>query len=824
VEKILQDLRCAGRPLLNHPAFTITAVLVLALGLGANTAIFTVVNAFLLRPLPYKDPSRLMGLFERDPIDIPGGDPYNDVSPANYLDWQRMSTSFEQIAAAAEGGSFNVSSPGNSFEPERLDGGTISSNLFSTLGMQPLLGRGFRAGEDRWGAPRVAILGYGLWQRRFGASRNVIGKRIRIDGELHQIVGVMPRGFAFPNRTTQIYIPLLQNIPPEIQRIHDNHFLWVLGRLKPGVSVEAARAEIDGFARRYRHAHPNEVSGKGGNVVPWQTFLVHDVRTSLLVLFAAVGCVLLIACVNVANLLLTRAAGRAREVAIREAIGASRGRIVRQLLTESVLLAVLGGAAGILLAGFVTEALLQHAPAAESILPPGAFSADPLVFVFAFAVALLTGAAAGLFPALQSSRTDVAASLKDNTRSATASRSQGRFRNALVAAEVALSLMLLISAVLLLRSFARLYQVNTGVRIDHTLTFGVEVPDMAGKQQPKVSAFLRQLSSRLQTVPGVLSAGISSCAPVSGHCSDLIFDIQGRPLPSGQFRDALNRAADPTYFQAAGIPLLRGRTFNPQDGVGFDEKHPRQGALIISQELARKNFGKQDPIGQHISFSFEAETGHVQPRYEIVGVVGDVPATLDADIEPTVYVPILDGKWDEVYFVLHTSVEPRSILPAVRAEIHRLDPDLPLFRIRTMQDILGYSASGRQFSMVLFSSFAGLALLLAAVGLYGVLSYSVSQRRGEIGIRLALGADRSNVRSLVLRQGMKPALIGIAAGLLGAIFAAQAIKTLLFNVTPADPITFAVVPLILFATTLLASYVPSARATRIDPATALRIE
>lgn len=824
METFVQDLRFAIRQLAKHPGFTFTAVLVLALGLGANTAIFTVVNAFLLRPLPYKDPARLMGLFERDPIDIPGGDPYNDVAPGNYLDWQRMSSSFEQIAAATDGGAFNISSPSNAFEPQRVDGCSSSSNLFSTLGIRPILGRVFRADEDRWGAPRVAIIGYGLWQRRFGASRQVIGKRIRVDGELHQIVGVMPRGFAFPYRTDEIWVPLLQNVPPELQRLHDSHFLCVLGRLRPGVSVETARAEIDGFAKRYRHAHPNEVSGKGGNVVPWQTYLVHDVRTSLIVLFAAVGCVLLIACVNVANLLLTRAAGRSREVAIREAIGASRTRIVRQLLTESVLLAVLGGAAGLLIAAFVTQALVEHAPAAETIIPPGALSADPLVFLFAFAIALLTGAAAGLFPALQSSRTDVANSLKDNTRSATASRSHGRFRNVLVAAEIALSMMLLISAVLLLRSFSRLYQVKTGVRIDHTLTVGIEIPDLLDNQHPKVAAFLRQLSSHLQSVPGVLSAGMVSCPPVGGHCSDMIFNIEGHPLPPGQFMDALNRAADPKYFQAAGIALLRGRTFTDQDGIGFDQQHPRNGAAIISEALAKKHLGKQDPLGKYISFGVEAESGHPAARYEIVGVVGDVPERLDAEIQPTIYLPIFDGKWDEVYIVLHTSVDPRSVTSAVRAEIHRLDPDLPLFRVRTMEEVLGHSASDRQFSMVLFSSFAGLALLLAAVGLYGVLSYSVSQRQSEIGIRLALGADRASVRALVLRQGMKPAAIGIAAGLLGAIFAGQTMKTLLFGVTPFDPVTFVVVPVVLLATTMLASYVPSVRATRIDPATALRIE
>jgi predicted permease len=818
-----QDLRFALRQLLKQPAFSFTTVLVLALGLGANTAIFTVVNAFLLRPLPYKDPARLMGLFERDPIDVPGGEPFNDVAPANYLDWRKLSTSFEQIAAASDGGALNLASPANAFEPQRVDAAACSSNLFLTLGIQPKLGRTFRDDEDRWGAPRVAIIGYGLWQRRFGASPDVIGKQIRLDGELFQVVGVMPRGFAFPYRTDEIWIPLLQRVSLSDQKSHQTHFLLVVGRLRPGVSVEAARAEIDGFAKRYRRAHPNEVSGQGGNVVPLQTYLVHEVRTSLLVLFAAVGCVLLIACVNVANLLLSRAAGRTREVAIREAIGASRSRIVRQLLTESILLALIGAVAGLMMAAFMTEALVTHAPGADAIIPPGALSADPLVFVFAFALALLTGAAAGLFPAVQSSRTDVVNHLKETSRSSSSSRSQGRFRNALVAVEVALSLVLLVSAGLLLRSFYRLYHVETGARLDHTLTAGLRL-SRGENQQQKVSEFLRQLEARLEAIPGVLSAGMVSCPPLNGHCSDLIFSIEGRPLPPGQFRDALFRAADPDYFQAAGIPLLRGRSFTSHDGIGFDKKHPRLGAIIASESLVKKFFPHEDPIGKIIYFDFERQSDNPIPRYRVIGVVGDTVTDLDAKIEPTLYLPILDGDFNTAFLVLHTSVEPHSIAPSVRRTVHSLDPILPLFHIRTTEELLGHSAADRQFSMLLFTAFAALALLLAAVGLYGVLSYSVSQRQSEIGIRLALGADVSQVRALVLKQGMKPALIGVAAGLLGAAFATQAMRTLLFGIEPSDPATFVLVPVVLLAVTMIACYVPSVRATRIDPANALRVE
>ena len=827
VETFVQDLRFTIRQLSRHPGFTLTAVLVLALGLGANTAIFSIVNAFLLRPLPFKDSARLTALFERDPVGTPGNDPYNQVAPGNFLDWQKQSASFD-VMAATVGGAFNLASPNHTFEPQRLNGALCSSTFFSTLGVKPVLGRVFRDDEDRWGAPRVVVIGYGLWQQRFGGSREVIGKQIRLDGHSYEIVGVMPRGFAFPYRTDQIWVPLLQNILPEQQKSHDIHFLLVIGRLHPNVSVEAARAEIDGFARRYKRAHPEEVTGRGGNVVPLQSYLVRDARTSLLVLLGAVGCVLLIACVNVANLLLSRAAGRKREIAIREAVGASHTRIVRQLLTESILLALVGAAVGVLVAAFVSQALVTHAPGANAILPPGSLSADPVVFLFALAIALLSGAGAGLFPAVQSSRTDVANSLKDSTRSATATRSQSRFRNALVAAEVALSLILLISAGLLLRSFSQLYQVKTGVRIDHSLIAGISLPDPADNQHAKISATLSQLADRLKTLPGVRSAGMVSCPPVGGHCNDLVFSIEGHPLPAGQFDDALYRGADPGYFAAAGIPLLKGRTFTKRDGIGFDKNHPRPGAVVISESMARQFFAHEDPLGKYISFGVDVEraqsTGIPVPRYQIIGIVGDVVANLDARVQPTVYVPLLDGQSDEIYIVLHTSVDPHSMVSALRTEVHRINPNLPLFQVQTMEEMLGRSASDRRFSVLLFGCFAALAALLAAVGLYGVLSYSVTQRRAEIGIRLALGAGLAHVRMQVLKQGMMPAVIGVGVGLIGALFAVQAMKTLLFQVAATDPLTFCLVPVLLLSISALACYVPAFRATRIDPTEALRSE
>ena len=824
---LAHELRFALRQLWKRPGFTLTAVLVLTLGLGANVAIFSIVNAFLIQPLPYPEPTRLTAIFERDPVGPPGSDPYNYVAAGHFLDWQKLSKSFTSIGAAG-GDSLNLASPGNLFEPQRVDACLCSQSVFPTLKVNPILGRYFRPDEDRLGAPRVAVISYSLWQRRFGGSPAVIHQQIRLNGENAEIIGVMPRGFAFPYRTVDVWVPLLANITPELAQSHDNHFLFVVGRLRPGVSVTQARSEIDGFVSRYKRMHPEEVSGKGGNVVLLRDYLVRDVRTSLLVLLGAVGCVLIIACVNVANLLLTRAAGRAREIAIREAVGASRGQIIRQLLTESVLLALLGAGCGLFLAGIITNAVVSHAPNADAVLPPGSVPLNPLVFFFAFGVALVVGVAAGLFPALQSSRTDLANSLKEGTRNATPSRAHSRFRNTLVAAEVALSLVLLIGAGLLARSFATLYNVRPGVRVDHTLMVGISIPDPSHHGQAKTSAIIRQLSERLQHLPGVLSAGMTSCPPVLGHCSDWVFSIEGRPLPPGQMMDALNRGVDPGFLAAAGVPLLRGRNFTNNDGIGFDPDHPKPGTMLISESLAKQYFAGEDPLGRYITIGNDVEqnkrSGKPVPRYQVIGVIGDVLKHLDQKIQPTFYVPLLDGDFNDIYIILHTASEPHSVMGAVRAEIHRLQPDLPLFQVQTMEEALGQSASDHQFHLLLFGSFALMAVLLAAVGLYGVLSYGVSQRRGEIGIRLALGASRSDVRLLILKQGMLPAAAGVVAGLASALLLARVMQSLLFRVNAFDPVTFFLIPTFLIAVCVCACYVPAVRATRIDPTVALRTE
>lgn len=822
VEDLGKDLSYALRVLRRSPGFTVTAVLSFALGIGANTAIFSVVNAFLLRPLPFPDPDRLVAVFERQVL---GDEDEMAVAPGNFLDWQQQSTSFEHLSAYR---TFTATLTGASADvaADRVVTCACSGNVFSTLGVAPVVGRGFRADEDQFGALRTVVIGYDLWQRQFGGSPEVVGKGIRLNGDDYQIIGVMPRGFAYPVRGVEAWRPLLRDTSPAEQARHDLHYLQVIGLIREGVSREQATAEIDGISARYKNAHPDEATGRGAATIPLHEFLVRDVRTAFVVLLGAVFCVLLIACVNLANLMLSRASARSREIGVRAALGASRGRIVRQLITETVVLALVGGAAGALLAAGLTDALVARAPGAESIILSGRVRIDPTVFAFAFGLALAGGLAVGLVPALRVSRTELAHDLKEGTRAVTASR--GRFRSALVVAEMALSLVLLVAAGLLLRSFSQLYQIEPGIRIDHMLTIGTTLVGDNYRQPAQRSAMLAQLSERLRAVPGVTSAGLSSCLPLSGPCNMLFYYVEGRPYVPGKFLSALERSVDPHYFKTTGVSLVRGRTFSPQDGVGFDAANPRLGSLVISESMAREVFPDEDPIGKRLFFDFEVQRERAQgipaPRYEVMGVVSDVLPTLDRPVTPTMYRPLLDVASGGVSILLHTALEPRAVIADARRAIRELDPSLAMFRIQTMEDHVSASTSDRQLTMLLFSAFAALAVLLAAVGLYGVLSYSVAQRRTEIGIRMALGATRSSVGRLIVAQGLTPAIAGSVIGLVAAYFASRVLRTLLFGVTPTDPLTFALVPALLLGVAAVACYLPAMRAARADPTTALRAE
>ena len=821
MDTIRHELKFAVRSLLKRPSFSLLVIVTLALGIGANTAIFSIVNALLLRPLPFEAPERLVVLFERDVI---ANEQRMAVSPGNFLDWQRGSTSFEQMTAHT---TRTVTVAGNA-EAERVGVCLCSGNVFSTLRVSPVMGRAFGPDEDRSGAARAVVIAFDLWQRQFGGAADVIGKTIRLDTEAYEVIGVAPRGFIYPNRAVQVWLPLLATLAPQQQIRHDLHFLRVVGRVRSGVSMEQASAEIDAIASRYKAAHPQEATGAGATLIPLHDDLVGDARGPLTILFGAVSCVLLIACLNIANLLLTRALTRTKEIGIRTALGASRGRIIRQLVTESVLLGLAGGAVGGTLAFWLANLLAARAPGAEAVIPAGSVPVDLSVLLFAFATALGAGIAVGLYPAIRGSRAELATDLKEATRGSIASRGHGRFRDVLIAAEVALSLVLLTVAGLLVHSFSRLYEVQPGIRIDNILTVGTSMGGPNYREPAKRSAVLDQLANRLRTVPGVNSVGLVSCTPLTGNCNTLFFYIEGRPYVPGKFFAALERSADPGYFAAAGIPLIRGRTFRREDGVGFDARNPRPGCIVISESMAKTFFPGEDPIGKRIFFDFEMQRERIEgfpaPRYEVIGIVGDVLPALHQEIAPTLYRPLLDIANRGVSILLHTTVQPRSVVSAVREEIRQFDPGLAVFQVQTMEDLMGRSTSDRRFSMLLVAGFAALAVLLAAVGLYGVVSYAVSQRTAEIGLRIALGATDSNVRRMMLMQGLKPTIAGMSVGLVAAAFLTRVVKSLLFGVTPLDPVTFVLVPPILLAVATLACYVPARRATRLDPTVALRAE
>ena len=823
-EELASDIAYAVRLLKKSPGFTLTAIGTLALGIGANTAIFGLVNATLLRPLPFDRPERLMTLFERG---VGNSDGTVSVAPGNFLDWRATATSFDSVSALTMR-AVTLSGDGSAAESQRVTACVCSGNLMATLGVAPIAGRAFRAEEDRSGAEPVVVIGYDLWQRQFGGAPALVGRPIRLNDQDYHVIGVMPRGFTFPSRAVDLWLPMLATMTAQQQVRHDLHFLSVIGRLRTGVSPEQARAEIDGITARYKNAHPGESAARGATLVPMHEDLVRGVRTPLLVLLGAVSCVLLIACVNIANLMLTRAAGRSREVGIRIALGATRGRLVRQLMTESLVLGLAGGATGAIVATWIAGILITRAPGAADVLEPGSTPIDPAAFAFALAMALVTGLVVGLLPAIRSSRSDVTSALKDQSRAATAGRGQGRVRDALVTAEVALSLMLLVAAGLLLHSFSRLYDVQTGVRMDHTITFSTMLPAARYREPAQRSARFAELGERLRNVPGVKSAGLVSCPPLTGACNVLFFYIEGRPFEAGRFLTAYERTADPGYFTAAGIPLLRGRTFSREEGVGFDPQHPRTGTIVISESMAKTYFPGDDPIGKRIFFDFELQREHNEgiptPRYEIVGVVGDVVPALADRIGPTLYRSLYDSPGTGTSVLLHTAVEPAAVMGAVREEIRRFDGAMPLYLVRTMDELLGRSTADRRFTMLLVASFAALAVVLAAIGLYGVVSYGVSQRTAEIGIRMALGATSADVNRLIVVQGLKPALAGVVLGLAAAALASRVLQTLLFGVVPLDPLTFSLVPPLLLSIAALACYGPAARATRIDPTKALRSE
>ncbi|HEU4597852.1 MAG TPA: ABC transporter permease [Pyrinomonadaceae bacterium] len=813
MRNIWQDFRFAGRVLSKNPGFTAVAVLTLALGIGINTAIFSVVNAILLRPLSYPDPEQLVLLNHNYPkIDLKAS-----VSAPGYKHYRENAKSFEGIAAMSF---WSANLTGDGGEPERLQGMTTSANLFPLLRAEAERGRVLLPEEEEKGRDRVAVITDGLWRRRFGSDPNLVGKRVSLNGESYEIVGIMPPDFQFGREiglTIEIWSPL--TFTPQ-QLSMDNigrENLFVLTRLKPGVSFEQAQAEMNAIADSLRaQLMPGlTVNDWGLKLTEMSETVVGEVRPMLWMLLGAVGLVLLIACANVANLLLARSAVRQKEIAIRTALGAGRGRVIRQLLTESVLLAVVGGALGLLLATWGVDLLLSFN---ESKIPRAyEVGVDLWVLGFTVGVSLLTGVLFGLAPALQASKVDLHDALKEGGRSGAGGMKKGA-RSALVVAEMALALVLLICAGLLIKSFAQLQQVNPGFRPEGILSMQLTLPEAKYKEPPQRQEFFRQLIERVRALPGVEAAGATNVLPLSGQNQSGSFGIEGRPVPQGQTSPHGDRwmvTAD--YFRTMSIPLVRGRYFTEQDGPDAP------GVAILDETMARKYWPNEDPVGKRISF----ETGpDNNPRWrEVVGIVGHVRhKDLEGESRVQYYVPLVQRPNPGIFLAVRTLGEPEALTASVRGVIRELDRDLPVYKVTTMEQLVSDSMAQRRFSMLMLGIFAVVALLLASVGLYGVLAYSVTQRTREIGVRMALGAQTRDVLKMVVGQGMVLALAGVGVGLVGAFAVTRLMSSLLYGVTATDPLVFAAVALLLTAVAFLACYIPARRATRVDPMVALRYE
>jgi putative ABC transport system permease protein len=796
--------------LAQRPGFTAAAVMALALGIGANSAIFSVVNAVLLRSLPYKEPNQLMIVQSTKRQDSRRS---GSASYLDFADWRSQNQVFDEMAAFHSKGHTLTGAS----EPERIDGARVSASFFPLLGVETSLGRGFLPEEDKPKGERVAIISHGLWQRRFGSDPNIIGQSLTLDAQNYTVIGVLGAGFNFPVEIEKadIWSPLA--LDGQLLEQRGAHFLKVIARLKPGVSPQAAQAEITTIASRLEQQYPEDNTDRVVSLYSLYDHLVGGIRPALLVLLGAVGFVLLIACSNVANLLLARAAGRQREIAIRMALGATRGRIVRQLITESLILAFIGGGAGLLLALWGVESLIALSPANLPRL--SGVGVDGWVLSFTLLISMMTGIIFGLAPALKASKPDLNDALKEGGRGSTEGFSGRRLRNLLVVSEMALALVLLISAGLLIRSFLRLQQVNAGFDPSNVLTAQVGLPESKYKEGVQVSAFFEQTLERIAALPGVESAGGITVLPLSGNNMRTSFTVQNRPAPPpGQEPLAELRTVTPGYFRTLRIPLLRGEEFTE------NYKRGSPGRIIINDTMARRFWPDEDPIGQRVSIGISLDDAD-PTVWEIVGIVGDVRhASLDVEPSPEMYVSHSQMSWPFLTLVVRSSSDPMAMAGPVRDQILAIDKDQPVSSIRSMERMVSASIAQPRFYLLLLGIFAALALVLAAVGIYGVLSYSVTQRMHEIGIRMALGAEPADVIKLVVGQGMMLALAGVAIGLIGAFVFTRLMSSMLYGVSATDPVTFAALALLLTAVALLASYIPARRATKVDPMVALRYE
>lgn len=813
-----QDLQFAIRLLLKNPVVTLVAVLTLALGIGANTAIFSVLNAVVLRPLPYAEPDRLVMVWET----LAGND-RRSAAPGNFNDWRDQNRSFSEMAATFYG-NFNLTNEG---EPERVNGSTITSNLMSTLGVSPQLGRTFHADDDQHQDQRLVILSDGLWRRRFGADGSIVGKNITIDETAYTVVGVMAPNFSYPVKSelwvlgkdrNAVSMSLISQFPTnDWAHERDAHFISVVARLKPGVTLAQAQSDMAGIASRLERDFPKTNSGLGSNVISLHTQIVGNVKTLLAVLLGAVALVLIIACTNVASLLLARATKRDREFAIRRAVGAGRWRLVRQLLTESVVLSLAGGLAGLALAIWTVNLFIKLSPGDIPRLNEA--SVDLRLLCFAFAVSFLTGIAFGLWPAWHATGGSLNQSLKEAGSKSSEGKQRRRSRNVLIITELALAQVMLVGAGLLIMSYVRVSQIDPGFRSENVLSAKIapaasKYPDTRSRIQ-----FYSQVIEKLQTLPGVTSVGMVMNLPLSGASMNRGFTVEGRPEPKPDENISMDyQVVSRDYFSTLNIPLLRGRSFTAADTDNSTR------VIVINDAMARRFWPNEDPVGKRMAIG---ESSKDTSWRTIIGVVGNVRhASLTEEPVPTAFIDYRQDleSWPRMAFVLKTSAEPASLSSAVRTSLVSIDPRQPVYAVEPMDKLLSTDVAPRRFVLLLVGSLAFVALALAAVGIYSIISFSVSERTREIGIRMALGANRGDVLKMVLGQGMTVALVGIVVGLALALTLTRLLTTLLFSVSATDPATFVMVGVVLMAIALLACYLPARRATRVDPLVALKDE
>ena len=801
IEDLWRDFRFSLRSLLKRPGFTAIALLALALGIGANTAIFSLVNAVILQPLPYRDPDRLISVYGTRNRSTQGS-----VGPTDFLDYRSQNKTFEQFAASG-----SMMLPMNltgSGEPERLNASIITGNYFDTFGVRPALGRGFSLENEKTGQDHVTVLSHAFWQTRFGGDPNIVNKTINLDGKAYEVLGVMPAEVVLP-QPAQLWVPINFDADPEM-KMRNARFLRGIGRLKEGVTLDQAQTDTDLIAAQLEQQYPDSNTGWSLRLIPLREILVGGSRTMLFILFGAVGFVLLIACANVANLLLVRAAARQKEIAMRTALGASRLRIIRQMITESLLLAIFGGALGALLA--VAGVKLLVSLGEDNIPRTANVKIDATVLAFTLLISLATGLLFGLAPAIRTMKENLVDALKDEIRGGSEATVKNRTRSLLVVFESAIAVMLLIAAGLLIRSLVALQNVDPGFDPNNVLTLRVDLPRQKYNTPEKASNFFEQLETRVAGLPGVEAVGLITDLPLSGEARDMPYRVEGRPATSDiAFVDF--RRVNKNYFSAMRIPLRRGRNFTEQEVRQSDK------AIVVSQAFVDSVFPNEEALGKRLIIW----SGIRNEPYEIIGIVGDTRyQSLQGEPSATMYVPTREFLF--VNLVIRTQGDPLSLVGGVRKEVNALDPDQPIAAIRPMTEWVAMSAAGARYRTTLLGLFALVAMILAATGIYGVMSYSVAQRTQEIGVRMALGARPLDVLKLVVRQGMMLALIGVIVGLAGALALTRVMSSLLFGVTERDPITFVAVAALLIVVAFISCFVPAHRATKVDPLVALRYE